>query len=219
MKSVDIPFVAGLEYYPFEELCECMESCGAGQTADCVPWREYPYLPSVQFHLAASERYLFVFWRVRGEGLKAVYGIDQEPVWQDSCVETFIAAPDGSGYFNFEMNCIGTMLAAHQRARGVDTVRLTPGQMAGIIRLTSLPFGTFPERSGVHEWTAVTGIPFTLLGFAAGERPESLMANFYKCADGSATPHYVSWSPIDTPKPDFHRPEFFGLLNFQPCDK
>ena len=27
-------------------------------------------------------------------------------------------------------------------------------------------------------------------------------------------PHYLSWMPIDTPKPDFHRPEFFGKINF-----
>ena len=42
--------------------------------------------------------------------------------------------------------------------------------------------------------------------------PESIRANFYKCGDKTAHPHYLSWSPIDTPKPDFHRPEFFGEL-------
>ncbi|MBO7233161.1 MAG: hypothetical protein J6V16_08435, partial [Bacteroidales bacterium] len=25
-------------------------------------------------------------------------------------------------------------------------------------------------------------------------------------------PHYLSWQPINTEKPDFHRPEFFGTL-------
>ena len=219
MKQTDIPFIEGLENMPFDILYETMSRCGAAQRAECVPWSEYPYLPQVRFSLAASRSHLFVCWSVRGEGLKALFGNDQEPVWQDSCVETFIAAPDGSGYFNFEMNCIGTLLAAHQRARGVDTVRLEPQQMTSVIRHTSLPHETFEERSGIHSWRAATGIPFSILGFADGERPATLRANFYKCADGSATPHYVSWAPISTPKPDFHRPEFFGLLNFQPADK
>ena len=30
--------------------------------------------------------------------------------------------------------------------------------------------------------------------------------------DKTAHPHYLSWSPIGTEKPDFHRPEFFGEL-------
>ena len=34
-------------------------------------------------------------------------------------------------------------------------------------------------------------------------------------ADGTILPHYLSWNPIETPKPDFHRPEFFGELKLQ----
>jgi hypothetical protein len=25
----------------------------------------------------------------------------------------------------------------------------------------------------------------------------------------------LSWNPVKTPNPDFHRPEYFGILNFQ----
>jgi hypothetical protein len=39
-----------------------------------------------------------------------------------------------------------------------------------------------------------------------------LRANFYKCADNTRIPHYVSWNPIEVASPDFHRPEFFGEL-------
>jgi hypothetical protein len=44
--------------------------------------------------------------------------------------------------------------------------------------------------------------------------PEKIMGNFYKCADDTAFKHYLSWNPILTPNPDFHRPEFFGELRF-----
>jgi Carbohydrate-binding family 9 len=30
-----------------------------------------------------------------------------------------------------------------------------------------------------------------------------------------AEPHFVAWSNIETPKPDFHRPDFFGKLVFE----
>ena len=39
-----------------------------------------------------------------------------------------------------------------------------------------------------------------------------LYANFYKCGDDTPQPHFISWSPIDLPKPDFHAPQFFGVL-------
>jgi hypothetical protein len=38
--------------------------------------------------------------------------------------------------------------------------------------------------------------------------------NFYKCGDKLPQPHFLSWNPVRVPKPDFHRPEFFGELNF-----
>jgi hypothetical protein len=37
----------------------------------------------------------------------------------------------------------------------------------------------------------------------------TLRGNLYKCADKSKTPHYLSAFPVETEKPDFHRPEFF----------
>ena len=42
--------------------------------------------------------------------------------------------------------------------------------------------------------------------------PQQLRVNFYKCADKTKRPHFVSWQPIDLPNPDFHCPEFFGEL-------
>ena len=40
-------------------------------------------------------------------------------------------------------------------------------------------------------------------------------ANFYKCGDETQKPHYLSWNPVKTSKPDFHRPEYFGKLIFE----
>ena len=210
MKTVVVPRIEGLETLTLGQLAQLLESRGARQALDSAAWPEFPYKPVVTVTLAASETHLFAHLFVRGLGLKALFAEDNEPVWQDSCVELFIADADGTGYRNFEMNCIGTLLSSHQRSRGVDVERITPENAARVIRLTSLPREPFAEKEGLHEWEAAIGIPFGLLGCES--RPTSLKANFYKCADGSRWPHYVSWSPIDTPKPDFHRPDFFGTL-------
>jgi len=39
-------------------------------------------------------------------------------------------------------------------------------------------------------------------------------SNFYKCADESSHPHWLTWAPINFPRPSFHIPEFFGTLEF-----
>ena len=42
-----------------------------------------------------------------------------------------------------------------------------------------------------------------------------MKANFYKCGDKLQTPHFLSWNRIDLPSPNFHRPDFFGTLEFE----
>jgi hypothetical protein len=40
-------------------------------------------------------------------------------------------------------------------------------------------------------------------------------ANFYKVGSGLSVPHYLTWNPVGTPAPDYHRPEFFGEVLFE----
>ncbi len=86
--------------------------------------------------------------------------------------------------------------------------------MKKIVRYSSLGEVTeaVTENDAVFVWDIAIFIPFELLGFGKGEVPASLKGNLYKCADMSAHPHYVSWSPIGTPRPDFHCPEYFGTF-------
>lgn len=89
---------------------------------------------------------------------------------------------------------------------------LTEEQLSTIRRYPSLPRVSFPERSGFQAWGLLVIIPLSLIGVVEGREPKTLLGNFYKCADETETPHYLSWSPIHTETPDFHRPEFFGEL-------
>jgi hypothetical protein len=70
------------------------------------------------------------------------------------------------------------------------------------------------EQKGDFSWSLSVEIPFGILGIDAAALPQALEGNLYKCADATSKPHYVSWNPIETKSPDFHRPEFFGEMRF-----
>jgi len=146
--------------------------------------------------------------------LKAVYSTDQSPVHEDSCVEFFCRLPENDFYTNFEFNCIGTCSASKRRARKTEVVPFNVSEMQTIKRFPSIGTKSFNELQGIFEWELTVEIPFKLIGIDPLNLPEKLWANFYKCADATDSPHYVSWNPVKTEKPDFHQPEFFGELYF-----
>ena len=61
-------------------------------------------------------------------------------------------------------------------------------------------------------WTvmAFVSYDFLLKQFSCVEK--TMRANFYKCGDQSTVVHYSTWNPVETEKPDYHRPEFFGKI-------
>jgi hypothetical protein len=74
----------------------------------------------------------------------------------------------------------------------------------------------FQEREAQTPWKAWIKIPYELLGTdLKGLKEQGFKCNFYKCGDHLSKPHHLSWKPIETPEPDFHRPEFFKTLHIQ----
>lgn len=66
-----------------------------------------------------------------------------------------------------------------------------------------------------HElctWSLTICIPFEVIGLDPARLPEKLRGNIYKCGDKTAHPHFLSWAPVGTSQPDFHRPEYFGTF-------
>lgn len=211
MKSVKVPYIAGLEKMATAELLDVMETQASREHIGTVNWPDqFPYKPIAVFDIARSDRHIFISYFVRGLDLKALFGRSNEPVWQDSCVEFFVKDESSAYYHNFEFNCIGTCLASKKEAG--ETTHLTSAEIGKIIRHGSLEHHTFGEKEGIFEWGLVVGIPFELFGVDADNLPPRLWANFYKCGDETSHPHYLSWNAIDFPKPNFHLPEFFGEL-------
>ena len=177
-------------------------------------WLTNGYRPRVEVRLGWSARALHVRFRVGEKKVPVRYTRFQDPVYKDSCVEFFVDMFPAKtlGYVNFEMNAGGTLLAAF----GPDRAHrrpLWPEDLAGMSVVTGEE-----DWPGVGDsWRVSYDVPLALFRKLYGEDVRSghrAAANFYKCGDETALPHYGAWSPVGTASPDFHRPEFFGELVF-----
>ena len=83
----------------------------------------------------------------------------------------------------------------------------------------TLPQIIDPEMKDPVTWTLEYRIPIAILEkYSSVTRPKKGVdwkANFYKIAENSSNPHYITWSKIDKPRPDFHVPQAFGKLIFE----
>lgn len=179
-----------------------------------VNWpEEYPYSPHVDFRIAWCPEGIALHYRVDEQCVRACYGEDNSDVWTDSCVECFIRNADSDTYYNIESNCIGVLLVGLGENRHSRN-RLSSDALTSVKRWASLGRKPFDELHVHKAWEVALVIPVTVfdkypLRLKAGT---VLFANFYKCGDGLPVPHFVSWNPIYTEQPDFHRPECFGEL-------
>ena len=216
MKKLIIPYIQSLNGASIERAGEILENAGKREAVDKLNWAEaFPYRPITTFRIGYAGDGIYIRYDVHGSMLRAIYTNDQDPVYEDSCVEFFCKRPGSEYYMNFEFNCIGTCLASKRKSRKEDVQRFSLDEMKLIERHSSLGRRAFLEMEGMFSWNLTVKIPFSLLGFAQGETPDKLLGNFYKCADGTESPHYLSWSPIHTENPNFHCPEFFGELWFE----
>jgi len=181
---------------------------------DQVNWPEsFPEKPEVSVAVNNDHEALYLQYSVKGAQLRAKTTEDQGPVWEDSCVEFFCQVPGDNHYMNFECNCIGAMVGSRRLGRSEDVQPLQPEEMALIDRKCSFPREAFEEKDGVFEWKVELRIPLKFI-FRNVQPifPQKLRCNFYKCADKTKRPHFLSWRPIALPKPDFHCPEYFGEI-------
>ena len=166
-------------------------------------------LPTVMANVNADGEFLQVEFFVEEplDCFRAEVMEDAGHSWEDSCVELFLQSPaNPSEYFNFETTSRGFILAAHGPDRENRTL-LDSAQLTKIERAKQLAsvIGDF------ISWSVSLRIPASIFGISSFEGVQ-LRGNLYKCADKAKTPHYLSAFPIETEKPDFHRPEFFQIL-------
>ena len=192
----------------------------AWHAIDQVNWDAYPYKPEAEFRIMHSETEIYLQFHVRENGARATFGQDAgSRPWTDDCVEFFMIPSDRDGsYYNLELNCIGHGLLNYGPDR-FHRNRCGEEILSQIRRESTLGSEAFGTLEGPQEWTLTVAIPkrlyaqvdLDLTSFSG----RTVKANFYKCGDETAVPHFLSWNPIGTPKPDFHTPEWFGEITFE----
>jgi hypothetical protein len=196
------------------------------QSADTIRLGHYmgekpEHIPEVEAKMAYDDENIYVIFRVADNYIKAVATAHQDPVCRDSCVEFFFTPglDITEGYMNIETNCCGKMLFNFQQQRGVGIVPVAAEDLAKIEIAHSLPYETIVQEIQTPTlWTIEYRIPISVIeSYMPVQKPAEGVqwkGNFYKCADRTSMPHWLSWSFVDRPAPDFHRPEYFGILTF-----
>ncbi len=132
--------------------------------------------------------------------------------YEDSCLEFFFAPMEGDiRYFNIEFNSnlclylgLGRCMEDHTRfiheAEGVELLS---------------PKASLTETGWEIHYT----VPYKFIRrffpdfeITAGKR---IRANCFKCADLTTPANYLSWNPVEPEPFSFHKPECFGLMEFE----
>lgn len=198
-----------------DEVSEKLDNLNIRIPVEEVNWKSFDYKPDVMFSIAYSDNEILLKYYVTEQWFKAEKTEANQEVYEDSCVEFFVSPADDGIYYNFEFNGIGTCLMGSGKGRE-DRKRTDPEIISGIRRQTSVREKSVSEKKGKFSWSITLAIPLNVFFHhkISGLKGKMFRANFYKCGDKLAVPHYVTWNPIGTEKPDYHQPAFFGLLKF-----
>ena len=174
---------------------------------DDVLWTE-DYGIRGQGQLCYSDEALFVHLSATEKDIRAVNTEPLSPIYEDSCLEFFFQVPDSPNYFNFEMNPNGCLCAQFgpEKTDRIDIVRDDATEY----------FDIHTDRTA-DGWEVYYKIPlkFFQLFYPDYQFQGELAANYYKCGNKTVHKHYLSWAPIDLPSPNFHCPEYFGVIKFE----
>ena len=198
------------------------------------PWQNVPelevnnilgespgFIPKTVAKIIYDAEYIYVIFRVEDKFVRALPRRPNDEVWKDSCVEFFFAPDEEQPlyYFNLEVNCGGVPLMKYTTAPRKEFVTMGPDDFDMLEIAHSMPEVVDPEEEGPLTWTVEYKIPLQLLKkYSKISTPASGViwkANFYKIAEISSNPHYITWSEIRGDEVSFHKPEYFGSLRFE----
>lgn len=179
--------------------------------------------PKTQAKAVYDETGIYIHFRVEDRYVRSIETEYHGKVWEDACVEFFVQPLPDRGYFNFEINCGGTMLLSYKenptwKGKSLRKSGEVPWKLAKTVEIFhSLPEKVEPEIADATVWHVEYHIPFAVFDAYLGERGtpagQTWRANFYKCAENNSHPHWASWSPIQG-ELNFHKPEYFAPITF-----
>ncbi|MBO5408016.1 MAG: carbohydrate-binding family 9-like protein [Clostridia bacterium] len=176
---------------------------------DLYPWEGYQTnVPLTNFYMLYDKEGIGIkFYSNETNPVGNAKGMNTD-VYTDSCVEIFFnAAPEQTDkYLNFELSVTGYMHLGFGSGR-FDR------------ELQYIDFSTLHIDTRILEhdkgWEAKFYIPFSLLEKYYPKLSSNWNGNFQKLCEDCEIPHLGCWNLIETEKPDFHRPEFFGEITLE----
>ncbi|HZH74182.1 MAG TPA: carbohydrate-binding family 9-like protein [Mariniphaga sp.] len=214
MNQLYIKEIAVKKQVSLSEAEHILENQTVTNSIDVVNWKEFDYKPRVNFRIGHTGDEIWLKYYVQENHIRALETRTNGDVYKDSCVEFFVAVDDKS-YYNFEFSCIGTIHLAWGGGRN-NRKHIEPKIIEAIEIKSTLGDQPFDNKSGDFNWEMMIRIPKSSFAYSKIKTFKDLKANanFYKCGDETAKPHYITWNPIKTENPDYHRPEYFGKVQF-----
>lgn len=214
MKTLTVRKITETTEKTLQEAASLLEKNCEVQQINSLNWKAFPYQPDVKFRIAHTGSEIWLKYYVHEKYIRAQETRTNGDVYKDSTVEFFISL-NGKEYYNFEFSCIGTIHLSHGPGRGNRT-RINPEIAEKISIESSLGNLPFEERAGDFNWEMMIRIPVECFVFDSIKELDNMKAtaNFYKCGDATSEPHFVTWNPIQTENPDYHRIDFFGKIEF-----
>jgi len=172
------------------------------------------------FHTGSAVHILF---SVQDNFVKCTRTEYQSDVWRDSCVEWFVQPKDKKGYFNFEINSIGTLhvhyiedpIRINGQLRKSVPISYDIGKLVSIASSVREPLSV--ESTTPFQWHISMVVPLIFFEHFVGPignlSNQKWRANFNKCADQSSHPTWATWNPVA--ELNFHRPMDFGEIVFE----
>lgn len=179
--------------------------------------------PRTRAKVLYDDKGLYVHFRVDDKYVRSIETEYHGIVWEDATVEFFVQPQPDRGYFNFEINCGGTMLLSYKEHPDFsgEALRKTgevPWDLAKTVQIYhSMPKTVDPEITQSVTWYVEYFIPYALFEAYLGPLDTTYnaqwRANFYKCAENNSHPHWAMWSPIHSGL-NFHQPQYFAPIKF-----
>jgi hypothetical protein len=179
--------------------------------------RSSGFHPDARAKFQYDDKFIYVLYQVKDEAVRGTFKKDQDMVCLDSCMEFFVQPDPAGPYYNFECNCIGTLLLYEIHVIG-DTKKMNPmpaEELQSVKRFSTLPRTLSGELPGPVTWYLGLQIPIEMFsrrtGVSTDLSGQVWSANVFKCADWTSKPCWLMWHKSYT----FHNPEGFGKFIFE----
>lgn len=166
----------------------------------------------VKVNFSYEKRSLIVDFDIFENEIRKCSTHNNDRVYEDSCVECFIQIPNSDEYYNFEISASSHMLVGRGSSR--NNRRLVD---ESIIEKIDREIIILDETKKSSHWKLNMSLDldqWKLIGSNENIKNYKIKANFYKCGDKLASPHYFALFDVDSEMPNFHYPPSFNELIF-----